>query len=228
LHAIRILRPAEVFANTVRGQYTGGEVNHKKQVAYRQENDVNPVSPVETFAAIKFHIDNWRWRDTPFFIRTGKSLQEKSTLITVQFKDAPVYSFPHKAAKSWRPNRVVFRIQPEMDIRLRFQAKKPGPEMELDPVNMIFNYADTYNGKDPEAYETLLEDVITGNQTLFMRADQVEAAWKLITPILEHWQEYLPDDFPDYAPGSWGPEAADDLIERDGRHWVNISPGHQK
>jgi glucose-6-phosphate 1-dehydrogenase len=163
-------------------------------------------------------------------VRTGKYLQAKSTLILVQFKPAPNYAFPDEATESWKPNRLVISIAPEMDIRLRFQAKQPGPEMRLQPVEMIFSYSDANGGteKQPEAYETLLEDIIEGNQTLFMRADQVEAAWSIIQPILEDWQSHPPTNFPNYAPGSWGPEDAEALIAKDGHHWVSLPVNNEK
>lgn len=224
LHAMRRLEPDQVHANTVRGQYAAGTMSGKKVRAYRQEKDVNPESSVETFVAAKFFVDNWRWRNVPFYIRTGKMLHEKTTVIIIQFKDAPNYSFPAEAADTWRPNRLTISIQPEMDIRIRFQAKRPGQDMILNPVDMVFSYAEAYDGKEPEAYETLLEDVISGNQTLFMRADQVEAAWKIIEPILQTWLKRQPVDFPNYAPDSWGPEDAEKLIAKDGHHWVTIPP----
>nr|AQQ74722.1 hypothetical protein [uncultured bacterium] len=224
LNAIRKIQPEDVHAQTVRGQYSGGWMKGKEVVGYRQENKVDPHSPVDTFVAAKFFIDNWRWQNVPFYIRTGKHLHEKSTLIAIQFKDAPKYAFPSEAAETWRPNRLIFTIQPHSDIRLRFQAKRPGPIMILNPVDMVFNYADAYDGDEPEAYETLLEDVIEGNPTLFMRADQVEAAWQVITPILETWEKRPPVDFPNYAPDSWGPEDAEALIARDGRNWVTVPP----
>jgi glucose-6-phosphate 1-dehydrogenase len=222
LHALRKFDHEEVHAHAVRGQYAPGWMNGKRVQGYRQEKNVNLHSPVETFVAAKFFIDNWRWRNVPFYIRTGKALHEKTTLITIQFKEAPAYSFPAEAAETWRPNRLTISIQPEMDIRIRFQAKRPGPDMILNPVDMVFSYAEAYDGKEPEAYETLLEDIISGNPTLFMRADQVEAAWKVITPILEAWQKRPPVDFPNYAPGSWGPEDSEELIAKDGHHWVTL------
>ncbi|MBK5269457.1 MAG: glucose-6-phosphate dehydrogenase [Bacteroidia bacterium] len=228
LHALRKIDPEEVHANAVRGQYSGGWIKGKQVIGYRQEKNVNPQSAVETFVAAKFFVDNWRWRNVPFYIRTGKYLHQKTTLITIQFKEAPGYSFPAEAAATWRPNRLTISIQPEMDIRIRFQAKRPGPDMILNPVDMVFSYAQAYGGKEPEAYETLLEDVISGNPTLFMRADQVEAAWKVITPILETWQSRLPVDLPNYTPGSWGPEDADELIAKDGHHWVVLPNNHTK
>ncbi len=222
LHAIRKFQPEEVNENAVRGQYSAGWIKGKEVQSYRQEKNVNPQSPVDTFAAVKFFVDNWRWENVPFYVRTGKYMHEKTTLITIVFKKPPHYSFPQEAADTWRSNRLTFSIQPQMDIRMRFQAKKPGPEMNLNPVDMTFNYAEAYHGTEPEAYETLLEDVIEGNATLFMRADQVEAAWKVITPILEAWQKRPPVDFPNYAPDSWGPEDAEALIARDGHHWITL------
>ena len=222
LNAIRKIKPEDVHTHTVRGQYSNGWLKGKEVQGYRQEKNVNPQSTVETFVAAKFFIDNWRWQNVPFYVRTGKYLHEKTTLITIQFKDAPQFAFPKEAAETWRPNRLIFSIQPQTDIRLRFQAKRPGPHMILNPVDMVFSYAEAYDEQEPEAYETLLEDVIEGNPTLFMRADQVEAAWKVITPILETWQKRPPVDFPNYAPDSWGPEDAEALIARDGHNWVTV------
>lgn len=224
LRAVRIWKKDEVHLNAVRGQYGKGWMESKQMKAYREEKNVSPTSPVETFAAVKFFVDNWRWKDVPFYVRTGKALHSKTTLITVQFKAAPQYAFPAEAGETWRPNRLTISIQPQMDIRLRFQAKQPGPHMALQPVDMIFSYKDAYgdNNQQPEAYETLLEDVIEGNPTLFMRADQVEAAWQIIEPILEAWQTRPPVDFPNYSPGTWGPEDAEALIAKNGHHWVTL------
>jgi glucose-6-phosphate 1-dehydrogenase len=224
LNAIRKINPEDVHAFTARGQYAKGWQMGKEVLGYREERNVNPHSPIETFVAAKFYVDNWRWQNVPFYVRTGKRLHEKSTMVAIQFKDAPHYAFPKEAAETWRPNRLIFSIQPYSDIRIRFQAKHPGPYMTLDPVDMVFNYDDAYNGQEPEAYETLLEDVIEGNPTLFMRADQVEAAWKVIMPILETWQKRQPVDFPNYTPGTAGPEDAEALIAKDGHHWVTL-PG---
>ncbi len=227
LNAIRRWPRDEVHRNAVRGQYSAGWMKGKETIAYRDEKNVAPQSSVETFAAVKFFVDNWRWKDVPFYVRTGKALHSKSTIITVQFKPAPQYAFPAEAGETWRPNRLTISIQPQMDIRLRFQAKKPGQNLVLQPVDMIFSYSEAYGDEQPEAYETLLEDVIEGNPTLFMRADQVEAAWQIIQPILESWEARHPVDFPNYAPGSWGPEDAEALIARDGHHWVTL-PENEK
>lgn len=222
LSAVRRYTKEEVHAHAVRGQYSDGWMKGEKVPSYRTEKKVNPQSNVDTFAAVKFYIDNWRWENVPFYVRTGKRLHEKSTIITVQFKPAPSYAFPAEAGESWRPNRLTISIQPEMDIRLRFQAKRPGQSMVLNPVDMVFRYKDAYDGNEPEAYETLLLDVMMGNATLFMRTDQVEAAWKIIMPILEVWETRAAVSFPNYAPDSWGPEDAEALIARDGRNWVTL------
>lgn len=228
LNALRPIATDEVQNYAVRGQYGTGWLKGQKIKGYRQEKNVDPQSSVETFAAVKFYIDNWRWQDIPFYVRTGKCLTEKTTIITLQFRPAPHYAFPLEAAESWRPNRLTISIQPEMDIRVRFQAKRPGQSMTLSPVDMIFNYEEAYDGHSPEAYETLLLDVMEGDATLFMRADQVEAAWKAIAPILHAWKTRPPVDFPNYAPGTWGPEDAEALIARDGHNWITLPPPHQE
>lgn len=222
LNAIRKIHKEEVHAHAVRGQYGSGWIKGKEVVGYRDEKSVDPRSNIETFAAVKFFIDNWRWQGVPFYVRTGKYMHEKSTLITIQFKEAPKYSFPEEAATTWRANKLTFSIQPQTDIRIRFQAKEPGPEMILNPVEMVFSYADAYDNREPEAYETLLEDVLEGNATLFMRGDQVEAAWKVITPIMEAWEARMAVGFPNYSPDSWGPEDAEALIAKDGFHWATL------
>ncbi|MCW3073398.1 MAG: glucose-6-phosphate dehydrogenase [Flaviaesturariibacter sp.] len=222
LNAIRKWRTEDVHHNAVRGQYSKGWVEGTEVKGYREETGVAPDSDVDTFAAARFYVDNWRWKDVPFYVRTGKCLNEKTTLITIQFKPAPDFAFPEEAAHSWRSNRLMLSIAPKMDIRLRFQAKQPGPHMSLQPVDMVFNYYSAYGDNEPEAYETLLEDVIEGNPTLFMRADQVEAAWRVIKPIMEVWSTKPPVDFPNYTPGSWGPEDAEALIAKDGHHWVAL------
>ena len=220
LNAIRKISREDVGKYAVRGQFDGGWMEGEKVPAYREEKNVDPKSTVDTFAAVKFYIDNWRWQDVPFYIRTGKRLHEKTTVINIQFRPAPNYAFPPEAAETWRANRLTISIAPDMDIRLRFQSKRPGQSVSLNPVDMIFSYKDVYDGNEPEAYETLLLDVMEGNATLFMRKDQVEAAWKIIMPIQEAWQNRPPITFPNYAPGSWGPEDAEALIAKDGHQWI--------
>jgi glucose-6-phosphate 1-dehydrogenase len=224
LNAIRKIPKEDVQDYAVRGQYSEGWMKGEKVIAYSQEKDVAPDSSTETFAAVKFYIDNWRWQNIPFYVRTGKHLHERTTVLTIKFKPAPDYSFPPEATETWRNNRLSISIQPEMDICLRFQAKRPGQKMMLSPVDMVFNYKDEHDGHEPEAYETLLYDVMEGDATLFMRADQVEAAWKVVMPILEVWQERKPVDLPNYAPDSWGPEDAEALIARDGHNWITLPP----
>ena len=220
LNALRKIGKDEVQEYAVRGQYSEGWMQGKEAIGYRQEKDVAPDSRTETFAAVKFYVENWRWQGVPFYVRTGKHMHEKATVLTIQFKPAPSYAFPKEATETWRPNRLTISIQPEMDICLRFQAKRPGQNMKLNPVDMVFNYQDAYDGEEPEAYETLLFDVMEGDATLFMRADQVEAAWKILMPVIEVWEERIPSDFPNYAPDSWGPEDAEALIARDGHNWI--------
>ena len=222
LNAIRRIPKEQVQDYAARGQYTGGWMQGEKVPGYREEPGVNADSNTETFAAVKLYIDNWRWEGVPFYVRTGKHLHEKSTELTIQFKPAPNFAFPKEATETWRPNRLSIGISPEMDICLRFQAKRPGQAMILSPVDMVFNYEDAYKGEEPEAYETLLYDVMDGDATLFMRGDQVEAAWKVVMPILEVWAARKPLDFPNYSPDSWGPEDAEALIARDGHNWISM------
>ncbi len=220
LNAIRPISPNEVDQVAVRGQYGSGTVKNKPVPAYRDEEGVANDSQTETFAAVKFMVDNWRWYDVPFYLRTGKALTEKMTSITIQFKEAPKLAFPAEVtAESWGSNRLTINIQPAMDIRLSFQAKRPGQVLDLDPVEMVFSFKGAYEGQEPEAYETLLLDVMLGDATLFMRADQVEAAWRAVTPILEHWEGHKLAELPTYAPGSWGPDAAHELLTKDGFVW---------
>lgn len=220
LHAIRQYSKEEVHNNAVRGQYGPGWIQGQKEVGYRDEPGVDKNSNIETFAAVKFYIDNWRWQDVPFYVRTGKRLPAKTSVITIQFRPVPHQSFPPESTSNWQPNRLIMSIQPNKVIRLRFQAKRPGLKMLLNPVDMQFNYSDAYTTEPPEAYETLLLDVMLGDATLFMRADQVEAAWSILMPIIEVWEESVPHDFPNYEAGTWGPEEAEALIARDGNNWI--------
>jgi len=219
LHAIRPIAPDRIEQTAVRGQYTGGFVRDERVQAYRQEPDVAGDSSTETFAALKLFVDNWRWQDVPFYLRTGKRLPAKASEVSIQFQRVPHQSFPAMAVAAWRPNRLVIRIQPDEAILLHFQAKRPGPPLHLSPVEMHFCYGENFKIAIPEAYETLLLDVMQGDATLFMRADQVEAAWSVLTPVLENWEKVKPVDFY-YPAGTWGPEAAEALIVQDGRRWA--------
>jgi glucose-6-phosphate 1-dehydrogenase len=220
LRAIRPVRPEEVHRLAVRGQYGKGMIAGKGVPAYREEHDVDSDSATETFAALKLHIDNWRWQGVPFYLRTGKRLRTKVSEVTILFRPAPHQLFPPAAVESWQPNRLVLRIQPEEGIVTRIQVKQPGTRLLLGPVDMQFRYQETFRVVPPEAYETLLLDVIRGDATLFMRADQVESAWAVISPVLDAWEAVPPADFPDYPAGSWGPESADILISKEGHSWL--------
>ncbi|WP_210464202.1 glucose-6-phosphate dehydrogenase [Rufibacter roseolus] len=219
LRAIRPLTHEQVTRYAVRGQYGPGWQQGKKVPGYREEEGVNPGSNTETYAAVKFYLDNWRWQGVPFYLRTGKRMQEKTSSITVQFRPVPHSTFSSTMAESLLPNRLIINIQPQMDIRLRFTAKRPGLEMQLTPAEMVFDY-DNCSTQTPEAYETLLLDALQGDATLFMRSDQVEAAWEVVMPILETWESRPSLEFPNYPAGMWGPENAEALIARDGHTWT--------
>jgi glucose-6-phosphate 1-dehydrogenase len=229
LRAIRPISEEHVQDIAVRGQYGPGSVEGQKVPCYRSETGDAHDSPAETFAAIKLFVDNWRWQDVPFYLRTGKRLQMRTSRVTIQFRPVPHQSFPTTAVISWQPNFLIIDIQPKEGILLRFQAKQPGSSLRLTPVDMHFSYQETFKSKSPEAYETLLADVMSGDATLFMRADQVEASWSVLTPILNAWTDLKPVDFPNYPSGTWGPEAADVLVAQDGRSWLqsNDQEGNQ-
>ena len=167
---------------------------------------------------LKLFVDNWRWQDVPFYLRTGKRLPRQTSEISIQFRAVPHRSFPIEASLGWQSSRLVISIQPEQGIVLSFQAKYPGAKMRLRPVDMRFNYRESFDAPSPDAYETLLWDVMKNDATLFMRADQVEAAWRWLMPVLEVWAEVPPGDFPNYAAGSWGPEEAQGLLAQ-GHSW---------
>jgi glucose-6-phosphate 1-dehydrogenase len=222
LNALRKFKREDVHKNAVRGQYGAGWIEGKKVKGYRQEPDVDKASNVDTFAAIKFYIDNWRWQGVPFYMRTGKRMNETISVITIQFRPVPHHSFPVETTENWMPNRLVLNIQPFMGIRLRFQAKQPGLKMLLNPVDMVFNYSDAYSGGTPEAYETLLLDIFQGDATLFMRSDQVEASWAILMPVIDAWKANTSPNFPNYEAGTQGPEDAEALIAKDGHNWIVI------
>jgi glucose-6-phosphate 1-dehydrogenase len=228
LNSIREIKKEEVHMYAVRGQYDAGWIEGEKVKGYREEKDVAADSSTETFAALKLFVDNWRWTDVPFYIRSGKRMQESISVITIDFKPVPHQSFPDEAMENWQPNKLVLNIQPDMGIRLRFQAKRPGLQMHLAPVDMLFDYSDSYkSGSSPEGYETLLLDVMEGDATLFMRADQVEAAWEIVMPVLSNWLANPSVNFPNYAAGTNGPETAEALIAKDGNNWI-IMPFEKK
>jgi glucose-6-phosphate 1-dehydrogenase len=222
LRAMRRFTPETVREQAVRGQYGAGWLEGQQVPGYREEPGANPQSNTETFAAVKFFVDNWRWQGVPFYLRTGKRLHRSASVITIQFKEIPHLIFPPETAETMRQNRLIISIQPEMSIRLQVQAKRPGVDMMLNTVDMVFDYKGTYQTQAPEAYETLLLDVMLGDQTLFMRADQVEEAWDLVMPILNSWQNRISQNFPNYSADSWGPEDAEALVAKDGFHWFTM------
>jgi glucose-6-phosphate 1-dehydrogenase len=203
----------------VRGQYGPGYVNGKHVPGYREEANVEPDSTRETFAALKLEIDNWRWAGVPFYLRSGKRLPKRVSEVSVRFKTPPYMMFQNAAPDPIDANVLTIRIQPDEGISLRFEAKVPGTELRLRPVNMDFHYGSSFGEPQPEAYETLLLDAMLGDNMLFSRYDMVEAAWTLTTPLLEYWEENAPRNFPNYAAGTWGPPEADELTARDGREW---------
>jgi glucose-6-phosphate 1-dehydrogenase len=228
LHAMRSFTPDTVQHNAVRGQYSKGWIEGKEVPGYREEKGVKEESNTETFAALKFFVDNWRWNGVPIYLRTGKRIHQSSSVISIQFKDVPHMIFPAETREGWQQNRLIISIQPEMSIRLQVQAKRPGLDMILNPVDLVFDYSGTYKEETPEAYETLLLDTMLGDQTLFMRADQVEAAWDLLMPVLNAWAAKKSLNFPNYSADSWGPETAEALIAKDGFHWFTLPLKNKK
>ena len=212
LQAVRRIPARSVKRQAVRGQYTAGSIDGTRVRGYRQEDRVSRRSTTETFAAVKLFIDNWRWEGVPFYLVTGKCLASQVSTITIQFRDVPHNLFPHQARRDWTASRLVMSIQPEEAITLGFQAKYPGPEMRLRPVEMHFNYRDSFGAPSPDAYETLLWDVMRNDQLLFMRSDQVEAAWSIVMPIVTAWATSSQRTVPTYAAGSWGPQQSTQLL----------------
>ncbi len=217
MQAVRVLPSAQLDEFATRGQYAPGKVLGDTVVGYRAEPGVDPNSSTETFAALKLHFDNWRWAGVPFYLRSGKRLQKHVTEIAIEFKEVPHRLFTDSDAPL-QPNILVIRIQPNEGITLRFGAKLPGQAMRIRTVNMDFRYGSSFGVKPPEAYERLLLDCMFGDSTLYARRDMVERGWEIVDPILEAWQQPAAN-FPNYEAGSWGPQAAFDLIERDGRAW---------
>jgi glucose-6-phosphate 1-dehydrogenase len=220
LHAIRPISHEQVHRHAVRGQYGAGKINGEYIKGYHDEENIAENSFTETFAAIKLYVDNWRWQGVPFFLRSGKRLPAKISEVSIQFKPVPHQTFPTSATLDWRPNRLLIAIQPEEGILLRFEVKKPGPMMLLSPVMMQFYYREAFKIVPPEAYETLLLDIMKNDATLFLRGDQTEAAWSVITPVLDVWSTVKSTDFPNYQAGTWGPEESDILIAQDGFSWI--------
>ncbi len=220
LRAIRPIPTDHLHQHASRGQYGPGWIQGERVIGYRNEPDVSPDSNTETFAALKLFIDNWRWQDIPFYLRTGKRLSQKVSQAIIQFRPVPHQSFPASANQDWLPNLLEIDIQPDEGIGLHFQAKVPGVDLRLSSQEMRFRYSEAFHTTPPEAYETLLLDAMRGDATLFMRADQVESAWGVIAPVLDVWTSVGPSDFPNYPSGTWGPPSAEALIAQDGRRWL--------
>jgi glucose-6-phosphate 1-dehydrogenase len=220
MQSVRPLSADQIDEFAVRGQYGPGTVLGDTVPGYRQEPGVDPHSSTETFAALKLYIDNWRWAGVPFYLRSGKRLQKHITEIAIQFKDVPHRLFTDSDSPL-QPNVLVIRIQPNEGITLRFGAKLPGQAMRIRAVNMDFRYGSSFGVKPPEAYERLLLDCMLGDSTLYARRDMVERGWEIVAPILEAWRKPA-TNFPNYEAGSWGPQAAFELIERDERKWRKL------
>jgi glucose-6-phosphate 1-dehydrogenase len=220
LHALQPLTGHEVETNLIRAQYGPGWVGGKQVVGYREEPGVSPRSITPTYIALKVFIDSWRWAGVPFYLRTGKHLPKRVSEIAIQFKQAPLMLFKRSDAHGQvEPNVLTLRIQPDEGISLKFGAKVPGSEMQIRSVNMDFFYGSSFVREQPEAYERLLLDCMLGDSTLFTRRDEVEAAWTFVQGILDELQNQPPESILTYESGTWGPEAADEFIWRDGRRW---------
>jgi glucose-6-phosphate 1-dehydrogenase len=222
LTALRPISPNEVDQFAARGQYGDGSVGGTPVVGYRKEHGVSPQSGTETFAAVKFLIDSWRWADVPFYVRSGKRLPKQVTEIAIHFRRAPHLLFGRTPADRLEPNVLALRIQPDEGISLKFVAKRPGQGLRVRPVNMDFRYGSAFGVEAPSAYETLLLECMRGDATLFARGEWVEQAWAHIMPIIDTWRAVEPTNFPNYEAGSWGPEEADALLARDGRVWRRL------
>ena len=223
LRAIQPMSAEEVLVRAVRGQYGEGTSPEHASAAYRAEPRVGPESSTETFVAMKLLVDNWRWADVPFYIRTGKRMATQHTDVTITFRRPPHRLFADTDVADFAPNVLVLHLQPDEGISLTFEAKVPGPVVKTGCVEMNFNYADHFGRTPSTGYETLLYDCICGDPTLFQRADSVETGWSVVEPVLDVWRALPARAFPNYAAGTWGPKDSDDLLARDGRAWRRIS-----
>jgi glucose-6-phosphate 1-dehydrogenase len=221
LDAIRCMSPEQVLRDTVRGQYGPGFMDGRKVPAYRAEPNVSPTSQTETYAALRMQVENWRWAGVPFYVRSGKRLARRDTQISIQFRRPPLLLFQESGVQQIDPNRLDILIQPEEAICISMKAKRPGPSIVLEQVKLDFSYSRFGSLPPATGYERLLHDAMLGDMALFHRADLVEASWRIATPILDVWATLPARDFPNYEAGKWGPTAADELLARDGRRWVN-------
>jgi glucose-6-phosphate 1-dehydrogenase len=219
LRAIRPVTPAVMHDYAVRGQYGPGMIDGTLVRGYREEPNVAPDSGTPTYCAIRFMIDNWRWHDVPFYLRSGKRMPRRVSEIAIQFRKPPHVMFPLPDGEIIEANTLAIRVQPQEGIALRFEVKVPGVDVKMASVNMNFGYAEAFGALEHEAYETLLLDCMLGEATLFTRSDEVEAAWSVVDPIIDFWANKRPDHFPNYAAGTWGPPVADEFIAREGAKW---------
>ncbi len=219
LKCLRPVNPAAACAETVRGQYGPGRIGRNEVCGYRDEEGADPNSTTETYVAVRAYIDNWRWAGTPFYLRSGKRLARPDTEIVITFKPTPHMLF--RDAGTPHPNQLILQVQPNDGLALQFEAKVPGTDNQVKTVNMHFRYPEAFSDENPSAYERLLTDCVHGDQTLFIRSDEVEAAWRFVTPILQGWQDGPTPEFPNYKAGSWGPAAADAWLAQDKREWHN-------
>ncbi|MFO0879897.1 MAG: glucose-6-phosphate dehydrogenase [Gemmataceae bacterium] len=234
LNCLRPMTTHDIEHNVVRGQYIEGDMHGRRVPGYRKEvrdsfasmgkplpqESVN--STTETFVAMKLFIDNWRWSGVPFYLRTGKRLPKRSSEVAIQFKEVPQVLFNQSPEVPLEPTVLSLRVQPEEGMAMRIASKLPGPKVRIYPVQMEFNYSASLGGTPPEAYERLILDVMAGDATLFLRKDAVEAAWKFVMPIIDHWQMQRVRDLPEYQCGTWGPVEADRIIQPDGRQWRTL------
>lgn len=221
-NSVRQIKPEDVTQYAARGQYGAGGVDGTHTNGYGRAKGVDPNSTTETFAAVKLFIDNWRWNGTPFYLRTGKCLPKKASEIAIRFRRPPIALFQKHCESPVYPNDLIIHVAPEAGISLRVNGKVPGGALTIKSVAFEFNYAETFKTEPPEAYERLIADAMAGDQSLFIRGDEAEAAWTVIDPILKGWRrlDEKGDRLEEYAPGSWGPKSASGLIEKDNRQWI--------
>jgi glucose-6-phosphate 1-dehydrogenase len=218
LRSIKPMTPDEIRLNAVPGQYGPARIGGADVPGFRQEPGVKPDAQTDTYAAVTFFVENWRWAGVPFYVRTGKRLPKRVTEIAIQFNRAPLAMFEDEEGDGSAPNLLIVRIQPEEGISLKFLSKRPGNGYKLRPVSMDFNYGSSFGERSPSAYETLLLDAMIGDATLYTRQDMVEASWTVVQPIQEIWRG-TKFEFPNYAAGTWGPAAADEMLARRGHVW---------
>lgn len=218
--ALRIPSDSDVPNIAVRGQYGAGSINSESVGGYRDNDGVASDSQTDTYTAMKFHVDTWRWGGVPFYLRSGKAMAKKLTEIVVYFKPTPHCLF-REEAKKYKANQIVIGIQPDAGVSIRFEGKVPGLGMKIKDVVMDFNYVKQWHVEPPDGYATLLHDTMRGDQTLFKHRDEIESAWNAVQPVLDYWIDNPQDDLPNYNAGTWGPSAADIMMARDGRYWHN-------